>query len=594
MISIEPRDISRNGTTKAIVDVFNGDERKFTDSVTADSAISREKFARRAAKAVGGDGSTAMQQDAIAASIDDELQKLIDMPLPESPNNQLEDDDDRRNRPAATRDATAGVDERDAASGKLILSPKRTLPTAEAYIEEFHHHAEGRTIHFYFGVLHAWLNNSYSEIEDASVKHRLQRWLHDSLQYRQTKDGGLELIPFNANAQTENSALEAIRAYSYLPSSITPAAWLDGRKEPDPQELLPTPSGSLHVPSGRMYPPTPLLFNINAINFDYDPKAVPPERWTKYLEQLWGDDLEQVNALQEWMGLFLISETRYQKMLLIVGPRRSGKGTLARVLTQLVGAGNVAGPTTSSLAGPFGLQPLIGKSLAIVSDARFAGENIGIVVERLLCVSGEDTLTIDRKFQSSVTAKLATRFMFLSNELPKMTDASGALAGRFIILRLTESFYGKEDTGLTAALLDELPGILLWAIEGLRRLRARGCLVQPSSVADAISEMEDLASPIGAFVRDCCDVKQGNSSAVQELFEAWKFWCKDQNREHAGTTATFGRDLRAAVAGIKTAQAREDGTRIRTYEGIALKGDVKNAILATKMADSAHRGGTNG
>lgn len=56
-------------------------------------------------------------------------------------------------------------------------------------------------------------------------------------------------------------------------------------------------------------------------------------------------------------------------MLLIVGPKRSGKGTIARVLTRLIGNGNVSGPTTSSLAGPFGLQPLIGKTLAIVSDA---------------------------------------------------------------------------------------------------------------------------------------------------------------------------------------------------------------------------------
>lgn len=88
-------------------------------------------------------------------------------------------------------------------------------------------------------------------------------------------------------------------------------------------------------------------------------------------------------------------------MLLLVGPRRSGKGTIGRILTGLIGAANVVGPTTSSLAGPFGLQPLIGKSLAIVSDARFAGEHVGTVVERLLCISGEDRLTIDRKFLSA-------------------------------------------------------------------------------------------------------------------------------------------------------------------------------------------------
>lgn len=73
--------------------------------------------------------------------------------------------------------------------------------------------------------------------------------------------------------------------------------------------------------------------------------------------------------LRTWFGYCLTGDTSQQKMLLIVGPKRSGKGTIARVLTRLIGNGNVSGPTTSSLAGPFGLQPLIGKTLAIVSDA---------------------------------------------------------------------------------------------------------------------------------------------------------------------------------------------------------------------------------
>ena len=81
------------------------------------------------------------------------------------------------------------------------------------------------------------------------------------------------------------------------------------------------------------------------------------------------------------------------------------------------------------------------------------------MIERLLSISGEDTLTVERKYIGAVTMKLATRFVFLTNELPKLSDASGALAGRFMVLRLTESFYGREDHGLTDRLLKEIPGI---------------------------------------------------------------------------------------------------------------------------------------
>ena len=57
-------------------------------------------------------------------------------------------------------------------------------------------------------------------------------------------------------------------------------------------------------------------------------------------------------------------------MLLLIGPTRSGKGTIARMLTALIGSGHVAGPTLASLGTNFGLSPLLGKPLAIISDAR--------------------------------------------------------------------------------------------------------------------------------------------------------------------------------------------------------------------------------
>ena len=48
-----------------------------------------------------------------------------------------------------------------------------------------------------------------------------------------------------------------------------------------------------------------------------------------------------------------------------------------------------------------------------------------------------------------------------------------SLIGRLVILRQTRSWYGQEDTRLTARLMGELPGVLLWALEGWKRLQAR-------------------------------------------------------------------------------------------------------------------------
>ncbi len=459
--------------------------------------------------------------------------------------------------------------QRDPKSGRLVLSPKRTLPTAEAYVREFNQHGDGRTLHGYASLLMEWRGNRYCQVEDEAIKHRLQPWLHAALRYVLNKrTGEMELVDFESNPTTVKQALDTIRAYTHLPATTISPSWLDAQKDRPPAlEILPCKSVNLHIPTGRVLPATPALFSTNALDFDYDPNPDAPERWIKFLEQLFGDDLESVDLLQECFGYFLTADTSQHKMLLMVGPPRSGKGTIGRVLTRLVGAANVVGPTTSSLAGNFGLQPLIGKSLAIVSDARFTGEHVSTVVERLLCISGEDTLSIDRKFLGAVSMKLPTRFMFLTNELPRLNDASTALARRFLVLRLTKSFYGNEDVTLTEQLLCELPGILLWAIDGWKRLKARGHFVQPASVEDAIRELEDLASPVGAFVRECCTVAPGQRAWVDDLYNAWKAWCERDGRQIVSSKMSFGRDLAANVPGIKR---RRGSSQVPFYEGIGL------------------------
>ena len=131
-----------------------------------------------------------------------------------------------------------------------------------------------------------------------------------------------------------------------------------------------------------------------------------------FLTQLWDDDTATIGTLQEMLGHLLAGDTSQQKMFLLVGPKRGGKGTIGRVLTGLLGAHQVGAPTLASLSTNFGLQPLIGKPLALISDARLSTKaDSKIVVERLLSISGEDSLTIDRKYKEPWTGRLPTRFL---------------------------------------------------------------------------------------------------------------------------------------------------------------------------------------
>lgn len=379
------------------------------------------------------------------------------------------------------------------------------------------------------------------------------------------------------------NVLSALAGLVCLSGRIEQPAWLDRRKDDPPaDELLPCRNGIVHLgdwAAGKPHvrPPTPRLFTSVVLPYDYHPHAPAPRRWLEFLGQLWPDDASTIDTLQEWLGYNLLPDTSQQKIAMFVGPRRSGKGTIARVLTALVGPGNVCSPTLGNLGTNFGLQPLIGKLAAIISDARLSARtDAAIVTERLLSISGEDGQTIDRKFMSSVTAKLPCRFTIMTNELPRLLDASNALTGRFILFRMTRSFYDREDVRLTDRLLAELPSILLWAMEGWRRLRDRGHFVQPASSARLIREMEDLASPVGAFLRDCCRVGPGREVPMAELYQRWRRWCEQVGRDPT-SEQIFGRDLRAAVPALDDRQPRVGGLRVRYYVGVGLRSDEEEA-----------------
>ena len=88
-------------------------------------------------------------------------------------------------------------------------------------------------------------------------------------------------------------------------------------------------------------------------------------------------------------------------------------------------------------------------------------------------------------------------------------------------------------------------------------------------MSEAVREMEDLASPVGAFVRECCTVGPGLRAWVDELYNAWKDWCERDGRTLVTNKQTFGRDLAAAVPGVARRRGAGD---VPFYEGIELKG----------------------
>ncbi len=455
----------------------------------------------------------------------------------------------------------------------LVLDPTAPLDSARAFVGARYTEPEGRSLHHHAGDFYRWTGVAYVRAENGAADIRAEVYAFLGRANERGTSGERTYRPTKGRV---DQTIDALRAETHLPADRVPPRWLDGRDAPAPADLIPMANGLLHLPTRNLLPHDPRLFATSALPFAYDPRPHALRAWLAFLKQLWPDDPDAIATLQEFIGYLLTADTRHQKILLIVGPKRSGKGTIAKVIEALVGPENHVGPMLSSLSANFGLEPLIGKSVAIVSDARLGGRaELQVTVERLLSISGGDTLTVDRKYASSWSGRFPTRFVICTNELPRFADASGALPSRLVVLTLTTSFYGREDLGLLGRLLAELPGIFGWALDGLDRLRARGHFVPPKSSDDAVRDLEDLASPVAAFLRERCDLAPGNRVPCDVLYQAWAKWSHGQGHAFTSTTAMFGRDLRAACPGLKRSHLRVkvNGKQDRewNYEGIALR-----------------------
>jgi putative DNA primase/helicase len=426
--------------------------------------------------------------------------------------------------------------------------------------------ADALTIRYWCGSWWTWRTTHWIETQPHTVRSLLYDFTADATYFDNKGNPAL----WSPNRYKIGDLLEALSSLVILPDDFEQPCWIDGRQT---GPIVATSNGLLDVASQQLLPHTPLYFGQVAVPFPYDPNAPAPAKWLDFLEALWPDEPDAIDVLGEWFGYVISGRLDLHKILVMVGPTRGGKGVIARILTALIGKRNVCGPTLNSFGSEFGLAPLLGKSLAVISDARSGGgKNSSVVVERLLSISGEDTLTVNRKYRDQWTGKLPVRLHVISNELPRLGDASSAIVGRLVLLLTTRSWLGKENYGLETGLRTELTGILNWSLEGLRRLTLdnENHFTRFAAADEAITTMQDLASPVGAFVRERCKLGADDEIAVDDLYGAYKSWC-ELSEYPKSPKAHFGRDLRAACPSVRKRRPRDGSKRHFAYAGIRLR-----------------------
>lgn len=378
----------------------------------------------------------------------------------------------------------------------------------------------------------------------------------------------------------ENAQNSRIEPCTKLVLRLTPIH--NGQVNREPPNVLIFNNGILDLHTGQLGPHNQHLFSTNLLPYNWNPQAACPQ-WAAFLSDIFDGDQERIALLQEWFGYMLTKDYTHQKMMFLLGPKRSGKGTIGRILQQLVGTQNFTGGSLSSFATDSFLATLRTKTVVFIGDAekRVANSRVNQVIERLKTISGNDEVAFDRKFLTGLSETLPTRITMASNSVPNLFDDSGALASRLLVLPFHKSYFDKEDLYLGDRLSAEVEGVAVWAAQGWARLKQNGRFTRPAASEEEAQLIQEAYSPLLRFVSECCDIDDGLKCSSEDIYGAYRAWATSQ-QEDVVRPKTLTSSLRDVLRGqgVRYGSQRLPGGFKRGFSGIALKDSVPATAAA--------------
>lgn len=172
---------------------------------------------------------------------------------------------------------------------------------------------------------------------------------------------------------------------------------------------------------------------------------------------------------------------------------------------------------------------LVNKLVNIDADVDKNAQNYE--AEFKIITSGEP-IACNQKFIATFEFIPQCKIVLAANAFPKITDHSSAFYKRLILIPLDRIFEeAEQNKQLKFELLQELPGILNWAVQGLQNLKKRGLFEQHDFMKDAVKELEDENNPINVFFAEHIEADVSANFYIEkgDLYNKYIDWCNLTN-----------------------------------------------------------------
>ena len=352
--------------------------------------------------------------------------------------------------------------------------------------------------------------------------------------------------------------------------------------------LVPTKSGLVNPLTGEIRPIRPDDFCTWRVETEYDPTAKCPW-WLMMLDDVFADRPEDergktICVIQELLGAGLIDEKPrgLSKALVFQGGSNFGKSGLLDVLSGLFGR-EVNSTSIELLQGDHGLMPFVKRHPWVLHEA-FDQRKWHFSSKVKEIVTG-DPVQVNIKNGPMLTLKITAPIFWGTNHPPQFKESTKAVTNRLIVIECKREFLPQVPVGAAVeanrlglskpsslVLRDELPGLLAWAMIGLKRALKRGRLVLTASMSDTIEEIRKDSNLVAGFLEECCHYDMDRMVSTTDFALAFSAWWQAEKGETYSppSNEVIGKAV-AAMADPLIATGRELRDKFnRYYVGIVL------------------------
>ncbi|MCO4852444.1 DNA primase family protein [Bacillus vallismortis] len=448
------------------------------------------------------------------------------------------------------------------------------------------------------GYLYDEKKNSYTFNANAFAKHLIKR-----CNVRSTKDGRLFLY----NRKGVYEELSEVSLGKVIRTIMHEGRW-NSWKSPYEVEVVKAlqreaitveemntirnyinvRNGMLSLTTFTLQPHSPEFLSTVQIPIEYDPNATAPH-FMSFMKDITIDDYQLISVHQELVGYWLTVETKAEKAVYYYGGGANGKSVMASIITALVGEDNVSSVPLSEFSQTFGMENLIGKSLNIAAENEMGGK--ALKTENFKAIVSGDNITINIKYRPAISYRPYCRLVFLVNNLPDSSDVTEGYFRKLIIVPFPRTFKKEErNVDLKDELLKELPGILNWAILGLKRLRSNNYQFSECKIImETESAYHDEQNPVREFFKSHVVQENGFRTKQSDFHNMYSRWLTVQGIDDKGTKSrqVFWRYFKVILdsENIPIVKKKVKGTVY--YDGIKLI-DLEDLQFPTLAGDINH------